>query len=137
MAITADLLQSRLSMFTGIEHFAIASPNPKQLAEWYVENLDFCINYEYDGNYFVKAGNGVVIEIIRSEGEPGPNAFRTPGMRHIAIAVEDFDQAYSELKNKGIEFTAEPYWNQKNRLVFFKDPDGNQIHLIYRENPLP
>ncbi|HWF46499.1 MAG TPA: VOC family protein [Bryobacteraceae bacterium] len=132
-----DLLQSRLSMFTGIEHFAIASPNPKQLAEWYTGNLEFRINYEYNGNYFVKAGNGVVIEIIRSEGEPGPNAFRTPGMRHIAIAVDDFDQAYAELKAKGIEFVGEPYWNQSNRLVFFKDPDGNQIHLIHRESPLP
>src|SRR5438270_12199972 len=48
------LLQSRF-MFTGIEHFAIASPNPKRLADWYVTYLEFKISYEYAGNYFVEA----------------------------------------------------------------------------------
>ena len=51
-------------MFTGIEHFAIASPNPKRLAEWYVRTLDFEIVFEYAGNYFVEAQNGGLIEII-------------------------------------------------------------------------
>ena len=56
-------------MFTGIEHFAIASPNPKELAEWYVRTLDFRHSYEYQGNYFVRAQNGALIEIIPSEGQ--------------------------------------------------------------------
>src|SRR5690242_14192667 len=45
-------------MFKGLEHTAIASPNPQKLAQWYVDHLDFVINYTYDGNYFVKAKNG-------------------------------------------------------------------------------
>ena len=65
---TKRLIQSRL-MFSGIEHFAIASPNPKRLAEWYVSNLEFEISFEYAGNYFVEAQNGGLIEIIPSEGE--------------------------------------------------------------------
>ena len=56
-------------MFTGIEHFAIASPNPKRLADWYVGNLEFKITFEYAGNYFVEAKNGALIEIIPAEGE--------------------------------------------------------------------
>jgi glyoxylase I family protein len=124
-------------MFTGIEHFAIASSNPKLVADWYVEHLEFHINYEYGGNYFVKAKNGFVIEIIPSEGDRGPNGFRTPGLRHIAISVENFDAAYAALKDKGVSFLGEPYMNQTNRLVFFTDPEGNQIHLIERETPLP
>jgi hypothetical protein len=31
----------------------------------------------------------------------------------------------------------EPYNNQGNRLVFFTDSDGNILHLIQREKPLP
>ena len=124
-------------MFTGIEHFAIASPNPRALASWYVDHLEFRMNYEYGGNYFVKAQNGFVIEIMPSDGEPPLNDVRTPGMRHIAISVENFDAAYEQLKQKGVPFTGEPYFNQDNHLVFFKDPDGNQIHLIERANPLP
>jgi glyoxylase I family protein len=124
-------------MFTGIEHFAIASPNPKRLAEWYVSTLSFRINHEYNGNYFVKAPNGAVIEIIPAQGEGGPNTLKTPGMRHIAIAVDSFEQAYGELRSKGVMFTGEPYENSGNRLVFFADADGNHVHLIERASPLP
>ena len=124
-------------MFTGIEHFAIASPDPKRLAEWYVAKLAFRINYEYDGNYFVKAPNGAVIEIVPAQGERGPNAMRTPGMRHIAISVDDFDAGIDELKSKEVAFAGQPFENQGNRLVFFEDGDGNLVHLIERQRPLP
>jgi glyoxylase I family protein len=124
-------------MFTGIEHFAIASPNPKRLAEWYVAVLDFEITYEYAGNYFVEAQNGTLIEIIPAEGERAETTVRSPGMRHIAISVRDFDGARGLLASRGVKFDAEPYVNQGNRLQFFKDPDGNLLHLIQREKSLP
>lgn len=124
-------------MFTGIEHFAIASPDPKRLAEWYVSTLAFRINHEYGGNYFVKAPNGAVIEIIPAQGEPGRNDLHAPGMRHIAISVDSFDTAYAELQVKGVKFSGQPYENSGNRLVFFEDADGNHVHLIERSRPLP
>ena len=124
-------------MFTGIEHFAIASPNPKRLAEWYVGTLEFEISYEYAGNYFVEAQNGALIEIVPAEGERSQSGMRSPGMRHIAIAVEDFEGAQSTLASQGVKFEGEPYQVQGNRLVFFKDPDGNLLHLIWRQQPLP
>ncbi|HTU46344.1 MAG TPA: VOC family protein [Bryobacteraceae bacterium] len=123
-------------MFTGIEHFAIASPNPKRLAEWYVSQLEFEITFEYAGNYFVEAKNGSLIEIIPSEGERPESAMRTPGMRHIAIAVDDFEAAYAQLRAQGVKFEGDPYTNDGNRIVFFTDPDGNLIHLIKRAKPL-
>ncbi len=55
-------------MFKGVEHTAIASPNPQNLAQWYVDHLDFVINFEYGGNYFVKATNGTMLEIIPGKG---------------------------------------------------------------------
>jgi len=51
-------------MFVGLEHTAIASPNPRNLAQWYADHLGFHINFEYDGNYFVRAQNGSMLEII-------------------------------------------------------------------------
>jgi glyoxylase I family protein len=124
-------------MFTGIEHFAIASPNPKGLADWYVEKLGFEQCYEYDGNFFVRAQDGGMIEIIPSEGARPETAFRTEGLRHIAISVKNFDEAHTELQRKNVEFLGAPYENQGNRLVFFKDRDGNLVHLIQRQKPLP
>jgi glyoxylase I family protein len=124
-------------MFTGIEHFAIASPNAKGLAGWYESTLDFKITFEYAGNYFIEAGNGALIEIIPAEGDRAESSMRSPGMRHIAIAVHDFDGARSLLASRGVTFEGEPYSVQGNRLQFFKDPDGNLLHLIQREKPLP
>lgn len=124
-------------MFTGLEHTAIASPNPKRLADWYVQNLGFRINFEYDGNYFVRAPDGAMLEIIPSEGERAPQKMKDPGIRHIAVSVTDFDAAHGELRAKGVQFLTDALVNQGNRLVFFSDGDGNILHLIQRPKPLP
>ena len=124
-------------MFLGLEHTAIASPSPATLAKWYVDHLNFRINFEYDGNYFVRAANGSVLEIIPSEGPRSDQKMRDPGIRHLAIEVKDFDAAYASLRGQGVNFVGEPYVNMGNRLVFFTDCDGNLVHLIQREKPLP
>lgn len=124
-------------MFLGLEHTAIASPNPEALAHWYVDHLEFNINFEYDGNFFVKAANGTMLEIIPSEGVPQAQKMKDPGIRHLAVMVHDFDSAYQQLKAAGVQFLGEPFNNKGNRLVFFSDADGNILHLIQREKPLP
>jgi glyoxylase I family protein len=112
-------------MFKGLEHTAIASPDPRKLAEWYVEHLEFRINYEYAGNYFVRAQNGSMLEIIPSEGPRAEQKLKDEGIRHLAIDVDNFDQALSQLRSKNVHFYGEPFENQGNRLVFFADGDGN------------
>jgi glyoxylase I family protein len=124
-------------MFIGLEHTAIASPDPKRLADWYCEHLEFHINFTYSVFYFVKASNGSMLEIIPSEGDAIPAGFKSPGIRHLAIEVTDFDAAYENLKSKNVKIVVEPYETQGNRLVFFEDCDGNVLHLIKREKPLP
>jgi len=124
-------------MYKGLEHTAIASPDPRRLAQWYVDHLGFHINFEYAGNYFVKAPNGTMLEIIPSEGERVPQEMKSPGIRHLAIAVDSFDAAHEDLKAKSVNFLTEAFTTQGNRLVFFSDADGNIVHLIEREKPLP
>lgn len=124
-------------LFTGLEHTAIAARSPQALAHWYVDTLGFTINFEYDGNFFVKAPNGAMLEIIPAEGGAPETAMRTPGLRHVAVMVENFDLAYDALKAKDVHFLGQPFGNQGNRLVFFADCEGNILHLIQREKPLP
>ena len=124
-------------LYTGLEHTAIASPDPQRLAQWYVDTLGFRINHEYDGNYFVKAPNGAMLEIIPSQGDPLPAQMKTPGIRHLAVSVTGFEQAAEDLKQKGVNIVSEPLNLSGNRLLFFTDPDGNLLHLISRPAPLP
>ena len=124
-------------MFKGLEHTGIASPNPRDLAQWYVKHLDFVINFQYDGNYFVKAADGTMLEIIPSEGDRPEQKMKDPGLRHLAISVDDFDAACDRLRKAGVRFVTEPVNVKGNRLVFFADYDGNLLHLVQREKPLP
>jgi len=124
-------------MFKGVEHTAIASPDPRKLAQWYVDHLEFIINYEYGGNYFVKAANGTMLEIIPGKAAAAPPQFDDPGIRHLAILVDDFDAAHRQLQAAGVGFLSEPLSKQGNRLLFFADGDGNILHIIQREKHLP
>jgi glyoxylase I family protein len=124
-------------MFQGLEHTAIASPSPRTLAQWYVDHLGFRINFEAEGNFFVRAENGSMMEIIQAEGPSVEPKFRDPGIRRLAIAVTDFDAAYAALQSQRVKFLGDPYLSMGNQVVFFHDCDGNIVHLIKRARPLP
>ncbi len=124
-------------MIQGIEHTAIASPDPQKLAAWYVAHLGFTINYNSGRTVFVKAPDGSMLEIITSEGERSAHTMKTPGLRHLALTVTDFDAVYQGLQAAGVRFEGEPATQKGNRTVFFTDPDGNYLHLLQRQAPLP
>jgi glyoxylase I family protein len=123
-------------MIRGIEHVAIASPDPPALAQWYVDHLNFVINYQSPRTVFVKAPDGSMIEITASEGERVEQSLKQPGLRHLALTVDDFDLTYNALKSKGVRFLDEPSDKKGVKTVFFTDPEGNVLHLIQRETPL-
>jgi glyoxylase I family protein len=127
-------------MVTGIEHTAIATPDPMKLARWYVDHLGFVINWQPPNTttVFVKAPDGAMLEFIESPTSlAGVAAMREPGLRHLAIAVSDFDAVYRSLAAAGVKFLAPPEKTNGNSLVFFTDCDGNILHLLHREKPLP
>jgi catechol 2,3-dioxygenase-like lactoylglutathione lyase family enzyme len=124
-------------MFKGLEHTALASPDPEKLAQWYVDHLEFRINYRYGGNVFVRAADGSMLEIIPGEGPRENQNLKTPGIRHLAVTVDDFDAAYDHLKGRGVNFVTDKLDMGGNRLAFFTDLDGNYIHLLKRPAPLP
>ena len=53
---------------------------------------------------------------------------------HIALAVDDLDEALTRLGEQGIEPEREPYRVREggSRLCFVQDPDGYRIELIDR-----
>jgi glyoxylase I family protein len=71
--------------------------------------------------------NGVQVHLI---GES--NAMRGPGIGpHIALQVEDLEQAKRELTERGIPFQelVPPPSMRANPVVFIRDPDGNVVEL--------
>jgi catechol 2,3-dioxygenase-like lactoylglutathione lyase family enzyme len=126
-------------MVQGLEHIALASPDPEKLAQWYADYLGFTIYSKSatSKTTFVRAPNGGFLEIVKSNDSPRPaQQLRDVGIRHLAIGVTDFDAEYGRLKADGVAFITEPETAKGNRVVFFTDPDGNYLHLIQREKPL-
>jgi glyoxylase I family protein len=124
-------------MVKGIEHAAIAASNAQALADWYVSVLGFSINYKSANAIFVRAQDGSMIEIIHADADRAPQTMKTQGLRHLALAVTDFDSVYSGIRDKGVTFLTEPQESKGTKVVFFQDPEGNYLHLIERGTPLP
>jgi glyoxylase I family protein len=128
--------QGGTAMIIGPEHTAIASRNPERLCGWYVQNLGFSVCATSPTGMMLLAPNGYMLELVAAEGSADEHQIRTPGFRHLAIAVDDFDAEYGRLKAIGTTFESEPMVSGGNRVVFFRDPENNYLHLIYRP-PVP
>ena len=121
----------------GIEHVAIAARDPRKLAQWYIERLKFSFSAAIGPTFYIRDPKGAVVEFVPAESTPLPPQIRDLGLRHIAFEVEDFDSALGELLKMEVELVGEPIALEGMRLQFFRDPEGNFLHLVKREHPLP
>jgi catechol 2,3-dioxygenase-like lactoylglutathione lyase family enzyme len=78
-----------------------------------------------------------MIEIILAAGEAPAATAKTPGLRHLALKTTGFETELAKLRAAGVGFVDEPLIKGGNKVVFFHDPEGNLLHLIERETPLP
>ena len=78
-------------------------------------------------------GDGARLELTWNKDQEEPYEIGT-GYGHIALTVDDLDQALENLKQDGIEPEKPPYTVREggNRICFVRDPDGYRIELIER-----
>ncbi|MDB6052737.1 MAG: glyoxalase/bleomycin resistance protein/dioxygenase [Verrucomicrobiales bacterium] len=119
-----------------LEHIGLPSISPENLARWYVSKLEGKVKLKGPGEnpaFFVEVA-GTIIEIYlcgSSLEQTGNNSLA--GFRHLALRVDAIEPAMKELVLKGVEFR-EPIKEAGGggRVVFFKDPEGNLLHLVER-----
>lgn len=66
--------------------------------------------------------------------QPGGKKGRKEGAPSIFMLVDDVDDAYEKLREKGVKFATEPkdqYWG--GRTAAFLDPDENKFILAQRK----
>ncbi len=123
----------------GIEHLGVYSKNVEVLKDWYINLFGWKQVYTNEEKriYFVKADDGVMIEFCQSTDDGGIHGEKATGLRHIAISVDDFEDAVKRVRNVGAEIITDAAISAKGvGTMFFKDPDGNVLHLINRTTPL-
>ena len=125
-------------MIKGIEHIGIYSKDTAALQAWYIKVLDFRLVHDNGrGNYFLAAEDNSMLEICVSEEDNTVWGHRAEGLRHIALTVEDFEGTVEKLMKEKVEVVIEPAVSASGvKTFFFRDPDGNVLHLISRPTPM-
>jgi glyoxylase I family protein len=132
--------------FLAIDHPSIACRDVEGQKTWYCENLGMRVVAD-DGKsprgyllgYGPISGGGAMIELMPAK-EPGedPRNFTRfqPGLRHVALRVTDFEQAYEQLRALGVQFLFEPADNAVGggKIVSFRDPEGNELQIVQRRS---
>lgn len=126
----------------GIEHTCIQANDKDGLRQWYIDVLGFQLIVSDDGHgtAFVLAPDGrSIVEFIQADRNIGLEPYQAQGIRHLAVTVtpEDAAHAVKLLKAEGVEIL-EDYVELPNgtHLFFFRDPEGNVLHLAGRPKPL-
>jgi glyoxylase I family protein len=130
-------------MFTGIDHPAITCYDVNKQIDWYCKNLGMrvvatdgkepqSVVVGYDSS--VKGGTMIELMPTRNEGPKPADVPRfAPGLRHVALRVKNFDQAYAALKVLGVQFLMEPTVAVGGgKIVSFRDPEGNELQIVER-----
>lgn len=83
--------------------------------------------------YLGLPGDGDVLELTVNRGQTEPYELGT-GYNHLAITVDDIDQALADLRAIGVEPEKPPYHpggrGDLPLIAFVADPDGYRIELI-------
>jgi glyoxylase I family protein len=124
-------------MVKGIEHAAIFSQDTARLKDWYMAMFGFVQVYDNGkGTYFLKAQDGALLEFVTAEGPATDRGAKVSGLRHLAIAVDDFEGMLAKLRAANVEAVTDPAESRGIKTFFFRDIDGNVLHLIYRPEAL-
>lgn len=119
------------------EHIGIYASDSIGLSKWYIENLGFKVinTLEKEGRppiYFLKGDGGLVLEVLPTKLSKGKRELSSPGFSHVGLVVDDFVKTEMTLKDRGINLDNVRKTSNGWTIAYFKDPEGNQLELVYR-----
>jgi catechol 2,3-dioxygenase-like lactoylglutathione lyase family enzyme len=115
----------------GTHHIQLQTPNFAALKAFYTGQLGFPIvnSWPDAGIIFIDIGS-TTLELA-DRPQSAINNKPAGGLIHIALHVENVDEAIAELEAKGVPIHVRPKDFQDIRLAFVLDPDGNQLELVH------
>jgi glyoxylase I family protein len=127
----------------GIQHFALVVSDLERSRRFYgeaagMEELQRPQNFTFKGAWF-RAG-GQELHLLLAEDttsqpgwkEPGPSAL-TGLAAHVALQVDDLDEARARLESHGVELFTGPLQRGDGFVQFYvQDPDGHLVEWFAR-----
>lgn len=127
-------------MIKGVDHIAIAARDSRALVSWYCDRLGMQVlfdNGEEPPCCLVGGTMGGVLEIMPGNGKAGvTHEPLDPGLRHIALRVDDFQEAYDWLKSRVDDLTEPGPAAGGGQIAFFSDSEGNLLQIVSRDAEL-
>lgn len=125
----------------GIDHPGVAANDVEQLADWYCELFGYMRWFRHRNAdpekpvWMLKAPDGTLLEVMPKDATVRPERTTwTPGWSHLALRVENIEEAITFLDSKDVRWGGEvinAIGGGKVRNLF--DPDGNMLQILERQ----
>lgn len=144
-------------MILGMHHAAIAVPDLNEALAFYCDVIGFEIETEAkvpSGIDVMSTAMGItdsgfkirmlkkgyshleLFEFVETEVVDELRPVNRTGITHIALSTDDIEKDYQYLMDNGVVFNAELFGPVSQRFAYGRDPFGNVIELIEKENAL-
>ncbi|WP_321910905.1 VOC family protein [Paraburkholderia sp. J11-2] len=121
-------------MATQLNHTIVWCSNRSASAKFLTEMLGRPAPTHFGHFDVVELDNGVSLDFANANGQIQPQHYA------FLISEADFDAVFSRIKDRGLEYSADPMGsrsgeinhNDGGRGVYFRDPDGHYLEVITR-----
>jgi catechol 2,3-dioxygenase-like lactoylglutathione lyase family enzyme len=115
-------------MAYAVQHVHIKTRDPKQTAQFYIDNFGATVKAEIPGRGFRLDLHGLqlnVTTLIASQSHE-----QQYGIEHIAVETDDYAGTLARMRANGVRVLEEMAPNNGRHVCFIEAPDGAQMELI-------
>ena len=122
-------------MITSVKFVSVPTRDQDRALSFYTEKLGFKVITDQqmgEGQRWIElqiGGAGTTRLVLYT---PEGQEDRIGGVFNGALACDNVEKTYQDLKGRGVEFVAAPKHEPWGTLAVLRDPDGNQIALSSR-----
>ena len=117
-----------------LNHTIVACRDRKRTATFLAEILGRPEPVRFGPFLVVELDNGVSLDFLETKREITPQHYA------FLIGEDDFDQIFGRIRERGIEYWADPVQQRRGEInrndggrgVYFEDPDGHVLEVITR-----
>ncbi len=111
-----------------LNHVHLKSPDPKETADFYVNNLGATVVAETANGGFRLDLHGLPLNVTgKIDSQTHDQVF---GIEHIAIDTDDIDGTVASLKAGGARILEETQVGEGRRVCFFEGPQGVCLEVL-------
>jgi catechol 2,3-dioxygenase-like lactoylglutathione lyase family enzyme len=111
-----------------VQHVHIKTHDPKQTAQFYIDNFGAKMKGEIQGRGFRVDLHGVQLNITGLIAVQ--NHEQHYGIEHMAVETDDYAGTLAQLRKNGVRILEELPVNNGRHVAFVECPDGAQMEVI-------